>query len=69
MCGWCRQAEQWLKARGIGYETLDVMADPAANREMWELSGQGYAPVIEVDGQILADFDPRQLAEFWKRFE
>jgi len=69
MCGWCRQAEQWLKARGIGYETLDVMADPAANREMWELSGQGYAPVIEVDGQILADFDAEELAEFWKRFE
>ncbi len=26
-------------------------------------------PVIDVDGQILADFDPDQLAEFWKRFE
>jgi hypothetical protein len=36
---------------------------------MWKLSGQGLAPVIEVDGQILADFDAAQLAEFWKRFE
>jgi hypothetical protein len=36
---------------------------------MWQLSGQGLAPVIDVDGQILADFDTGQLAEFWKRFE
>jgi monothiol glutaredoxin len=68
-CGWCRQAAGWLDARGIQYETLNVIADPAAAREMRKLSGQGLAPVIDVDGQILADFDAEQLAEFWKRFE
>jgi len=45
------------------------MADPAANAEMRKLSGQGKAPVIDVDGQILADFGNDELAEFWKRFE
>ena len=68
-CGWCRQAAGLLDTRGIQYETLDVIADPAAAREMRKLSGQGLAPVIDVDGQILADFDAEQLAEFWKRFE
>jgi glutaredoxin len=68
-CGWCRQAVKWLDARGISYETLDVTANPAADREMWKLSGQGLAPVIDVDGQILADFGEEELAEFWKRFE
>ena len=68
-CGWCHKAAKWLDTRGIHYETLDVIADPAAEKEMWKLSGQGLAPVIDVDGQILADFDPNQLAEFWKRFE
>jgi glutaredoxin 3 len=68
-CGWCDQAARWLDARGIRHETIDVFADPAAEREMRKLSGQGMAPVIDVDGQILADFDARQLAEFWKRFE
>jgi glutaredoxin len=68
-CGWCRQAAQWLEARGIQFERLDVIADPAADREMRKLSGQGLTPVIDVDGQILADFDAEQLAEFWKRFE
>jgi glutaredoxin 3 len=68
-CGWCRQAANWLEAKGIQFETLDVIADLAANAEMRKLSGQGLAPVIDVDGKILADFDSGQLAEFWKQFE
>ncbi|HZM06166.1 MAG TPA: glutaredoxin [Candidatus Saccharimonadales bacterium] len=68
-CGWCHQAIAWLDARGIAYETLDVLAEPLARQEMRQLSGQSLAPVIDVDGEILADFDTVQLAEFWKRFE
>ena len=65
-CGWCHEAEEWLEARGIAYETLDVIADPAARQEMVRLSGQSLAPVIEVDGEVLADFDTGQLETFWK---
>lgn len=68
-CGWCDEAEDWLQERGIPYETLDVISDPVARREMAQLSGQTLAPVIDVDGQILADFDTDQLAAFWKRLE
>jgi len=68
-CGWCHEAEAWLKERGIEYKTLDVSAEPAARKEMRDLSGQGLAPVIDVDGEILADFDTDQLAKFWKQFE
>lgn len=67
-CGWCHKAIRWLDERGIRYETLDVIADPAAWREMVALSGQSLAPVIEVEGQILADFGPEELATFWGRF-
>jgi len=68
-CGWCRAAAEWLESRGVAYETLDVSAQPAGRKEMLALSGQTLAPVIEVNGEILADFDTDQLAEFWKRFE
>jgi glutaredoxin len=68
-CGWCHKATRWLDARGIAYETVDVMADEAAFDEMIRLSSQDLAPVIEVDGEILADFGPEQLAEFWERLE
>jgi hypothetical protein len=36
---------------------------------MIKLSGQDLAPVIDVDGKILGDFGPDQLAEFWRDLE
>jgi glutaredoxin len=68
-CGWCHKATHWLDDHGIKYETLDVLADAKAYDEMVKLSGQTLAPVIEVDGKVLADFGPEQLAAFWKKLE
>ena len=68
-CGWCDEAAEWLDQRGIKYETLDVTEDPVARKEMVELSDQTLAPVIEVDGEVLADFDTDQLQEFWNRLQ
>ena len=58
-----------MEERGIQYEKLDVISDRAARQEMLELSGQTLAPVIDVDGEVLADFDTDQLEEFWKKLE
>jgi len=66
-CGWCHKAERWLKERGVAYETLDVINDREAYDEMVELSGQSLAPVIDVDGEILADFGPDELEKFWAK--
>ncbi|TAK93273.1 MAG: glutaredoxin family protein [Verrucomicrobia bacterium] len=66
-CGWCHKAMRWLDERGIKYETLDVIADAEAYDEMVELSGQSLAPVIDVDGEVLADFGPPELEKFWKK--
>jgi glutaredoxin 3 len=68
-CGWCDKAAQWLDERNIDYETIDVMKDETAFDEMIRLSGQELAPVIEVEGEVLADFGPDQLAEFWSKLE
>ena len=59
----------WLNARGIKYEVLDVMTDAKARKEMFELSGQTLAPVIDVDGEILADFGVEELEKFWEQFK
>jgi glutaredoxin len=66
-CGWCHKAQRWLDQHGVKYETLDVIADREAFDEMIELSGQTLAPVIDVDGEILADFGPEELAKFWEK--
>lgn len=66
-CGWCHKAIRWLDQHGVKYETLDVISDREAYDEMVELSGQTLAPVIDVDGQVLADFGPDELEKFWKK--
>lgn len=68
-CPWCQEAQHWLDERGIRYETLDVISDRRAYTEMVHLSGQTLAPVIEVDGEILADFGPDELAKFWEKLK
>lgn len=60
---------RWLDQRGIDYEPVDVIADESAYDEMIRLSGQELAPVIEVDGHVLADFGPDQLEAFWSKLE
>ena len=65
-CPWCQKAMLWLDEHGIKYEKLDVISNNEAFDEMVRLSGQESAPVIEVDGKMLADFGPEELAEFWK---
>ena len=66
-CPWCHKAVAWLDAKGVKYETLDVITDSEAYTEMVNLSGQRLAPVIDVDGEILADFGPEELAKFWEK--
>jgi len=68
-CGWCHKALRWLDERSIKYETLDVIGDTEAYDEMVALSGQSLAPVIDVDGQVLADFGPDELARFWEKLK
>lgn len=66
-CPWCEEAMEWLDAKGVDYETLDVINDPTARQEMLDLTGQTKAPSIDVDGQVLADFGADELEAWWKQ--
>ena len=68
-CGWCHKAMNWLDSHKVDYEVLDVVSDEDAYNEMVELSGQTMSPVLDVDGEILADFGPEQLEPFFKKLE
>ena len=68
-CPWCHKAIAWLDAHQVKYETLDVISDAEAFAEMEEISGQSLAPVIDVDGEVLADFGPEELAKFWEKLK
>ena len=66
-CPRCHKAMRWLDDHDIEYKKLDVIADDAAYEEMVRLSGQELAPVIQVDGKVLADFGPEELEKFWQK--
>jgi glutaredoxin len=66
-CPWCHEASAWLQRHGIAHEVLDVHADERAYDEMVRLSGQTRAPVIEVDGKVLADFGAAEIARWWPK--
>lgn len=67
-CPWCVSAIQWLKSHGYAFEQIDVQADPTGYRRMQDISGQSLTPTLELEnGQVLADFDTKQLELFLKK--
>lgn len=65
-CPWCEEAIDWLESNGIKHELLDVTKNAEARDELHELTGQTRAPSIDVDGQVLADFDADELEAWWE---
>ena len=63
-CGWCLDTKNYLQQRGLPFEEVDVGRDAAGEAELIKLSGQRYVPTIVVNGQVLANFDLRQLEQF-----
>ena len=52
---------------GVKYELREVRSNPAYFEEMRKLSGQTKAPVLQMDGRVLADFGVEQLPGFLKQ--
>jgi glutaredoxin 3 len=65
-CPWCDMAEEWLQQNGYRYTSVNVLADPAAFDEMYQISGQRRAPTLQVGKLVLPDFGPDELARFLK---
>lgn len=65
-CGACRQAERYLRERGIPFVEKDIEKDPAARRELSEKARRaGIAasgiPVLDVGGTLVQGFDRAAL--------
>lgn len=56
-CPWCEGVLEYLNGAGIAYEEREVLSNPAHFGEMEKLTGQRKAPVVVVDGEVLADTD------------
>ena len=68
-CSWCHHAIHWLDDHGIRYDVFDVISNDTACEEMFRLSRQELAPVIDVDGPVLADFGTDELERFRRQLK
>jgi len=60
-CSWCQAVKEYLRAREIDFEEIDVSADPAAAQEMIDKSGQMGTPVLDIDGEIIVGFNKPEI--------
>jgi glutaredoxin 3 len=56
-CPWCDKLKGYLTQKGIKFQSIDVTADPKAQQEMIEKSGQMGVPVTEIGETIIVGFD------------
>lgn len=63
-CPDCRNAREWLKARGLDYVEVDVYGVPGAGEQVrtW-CEGKLITPTFDIDGVVVKNFDEKRLAE------
>ncbi len=65
-CPWCAHATDVLNRAGHKYQEINVTNDSDAWDQMKTLSGQTKAPVLDWNGDVLADFGTEELVPFLK---
>jgi glutaredoxin len=66
-CPWCKEVEDFLNEHGIAYREKNVSKDAESYEEMFGVSRQGKAPVLDWHGKILADFGVAELVPFLRQ--
>jgi len=56
-CSWCQAVKDYLSAREIDFEEVDVSEDVDRAQELVERSGQYGVPVVDIDGEMVVGFD------------
>ncbi|MEE8566630.1 MAG: glutaredoxin domain-containing protein [Candidatus Bipolaricaulota bacterium] len=60
-CSWCVAVREYLQAREIDFEQIDVSADPALAEQMVQKTGQMGVPVLDIDGNMVIGFNKREI--------
>lgn len=60
-CVFCKHVKAYLDEKGIAFEEVNVMADPAKAQEMIDKSQQMGVPVTDISGEIIIGFDKPKL--------
>ncbi len=67
-CPWCRKAKQWFADNGVPFDFVDVDLmkgdeQEAAAQKAYELSGARRFPVVVINGEVVAGYNPDRYRE------
>jgi glutaredoxin-like protein NrdH len=67
-CPWCRKAKQWFADNQVPFDYVDVdllkgSEQDAAAEKAYELSGARRFPVVVINGQVVAGYNPSRYLE------
>jgi glutaredoxin-like protein NrdH len=71
-CPWCRKTKQWFTDHQVPFESVDVdllkgeEQDAAAEKAL-ELSGGRRFPVVVINGEVVAGYNPDRYLELLKK--
>lgn len=68
-CPYCHMAKDFLRAKGVDFEDIDVSTDRMAAQEMVQKTGQMGVPVIDINGKILVGFDKQAIEKELKKID
>jgi glutaredoxin 3 len=60
-CGFCRQAKEFLRSRGVTYVEVNLSKDPVGRADLVALTGQMTFPQVLVGKRAIGGF--RELLE------
>lgn len=60
-CPWCIGVTDFLVEKGINFEEKNVTENENYFIEMQAKSGQTKAPVVDINGRIIADTDKEEI--------
>lgn len=62
-CARCIRAKDLLKRRGLAYEEVNLVKDPAGRQDLVKLTGQMTFPQIVIDGKVVGGLQELQEAD------
>lgn len=70
-CPWCRKAKQWFADNRVSFDHVDVDLLPddeqdAVAERAFALSGARRYPVVVINGEVVAGYNPDRYLELLK---
>ena len=62
-CAYCELLKEFLKDKGVEFESIDVSQDEESQNYIMEKTGKITVPVAEIDGEIVIGFDKPKIME------